>query len=209
MTTLSAQNTVYARCAGMAEISALPLPQLVSRYRMGSETLDKRVFQLSAEQVDQAFLPEAGVGRWPIRVLLGHLADAELAFVHRMRRVVGEDSPVFSVWDENSFIDNGLYRHQRIPGHPSPLCGGHVAMLHTIRMWGAEWLDTLTDAQWERKGMHPEYGAISVRDIAAMSVWHTEHHARFHNMKVERFLGPAVAMNVPKGKCGPSCGCHG
>jgi hypothetical protein len=76
---------------------------------MGSETLDKRVFQLSAEQVDQAFLPDAGVGRWPIRVLLGHLADAELAFVHRMRRVVGEDSPVFSVWDENSFIDANIY----------------------------------------------------------------------------------------------------
>ena len=30
------------------------------------------------------------VGRWPIRVLLGHLADAELVFVHRMRRAVGE-----------------------------------------------------------------------------------------------------------------------
>lgn len=209
MTTLTAQSTVYARCQGLTQIAALGVPELISRYRLGSETIDKRVFQLSPEQVDQAFLPEAGVGRWPIRVLLGHLADAELAFIHRARRVVGEDNPVFALWDENSFIDHGLYRHNRMPGHPSPMCGGHVAMLHTIRLWGAEWLDTLTDAQWARQGMHPEYGPISVRDIVAMAVWHTEHHARFLNMKVERFLGPAPTQQIPKGKCGSGCGCHG
>ncbi|QYK48466.1 MAG: DinB family protein [Phycisphaeraceae bacterium] len=208
MTTLSSEPKVYTQCPGMSQINALSVPELISRYRMGSETIDKRVFQLAPEQVDQAFLPEAGVGRWPIRVLLGHVADAELVYIHRARRVVGEDNPVFSVWDENSFIDNGLYRHQRLPGHPSPMCGGHVAMLHTIRLWGAEWLDTLADGHWMRQGMHPEYGALRVRDIVSMAVWHLEHHARFLNMKIEKFLGPSPAQQTPRGGCGSGCGCH-
>lgn len=209
MTTLTPETTVYVRCKGLHEIAALPIPEMIARYRMGSERFDKRVFQLSAEQVDQAFLPDAGVGRWPIRVLLGHIADAELAFAHRARRAVSEESPVFALWDENAFIDAGVYRHQRLPGHPSPMIGGHVAMIHTLRMWMAEWLDTLTDGHWERRGMHPEYGAISVRDIIAMSLWHLEHHARFMNMKVERFIGAAPVRQPQSGGCGPSCGCHG
>ncbi|MBL8991298.1 MAG: hypothetical protein JNJ48_06935, partial [Phycisphaerae bacterium] len=105
--------TTHARPADPAppdRVSLVPLTDaaLIARYRIGLENFDPRAVRLSDEQLDTAFLPDAGVGRWPCRVLLGHLADAELAFVHRMRRIVGEDGPVFSLWDENTFIDHGL-----------------------------------------------------------------------------------------------------
>ena len=66
---------------------SLPIKELIARYRKGVENYDRRVFWLNASDIDTAFLPDAGVGRWPIRVLLGHLADAEMLFVHRMRKV--------------------------------------------------------------------------------------------------------------------------
>lgn len=209
MTTAATARPRYADCPGLEQISSLDIPALIARYRQGVQNFDARVFHLPAEQADQAFLPDVGVGTWPVRVLLGHLADAELVWAHRARRIVAEESPVFALWDENAFIDAGLYRHQRLPGHPSPMLGGHVAVIHTLRMWTSEWLDTLTDAQWDRRGMHPDRGPIGVRDIVSLATWHLEHHARFLNLKVERFLGPAPAQSqAPKGKCGPSCGCH-
>lgn len=183
------------------QIGALGDGQLIARYRQGLQRFDSRILEMSDEQLDQAFLPDAGVGNWPVRVLVGHLADAELAFTHRMRRAVSEENPLLAVWDENAFIDAGLYA-----GGMYPL-GGYLAVIHTLRRWTAEWLATLSPEQLNRKAMHPERGPLTVRDMLVTTTWHLEHHARFLNAKVCRLLGPAPA-DEGGGGCGPSCGCH-
>jgi hypothetical protein len=185
------------------QIAALPGGELVARYRQGLQQFDPRILELSDEQLDQAFLPDAGVGQWPVRVLVGHLADAELAVTHRMRRAVSEENPLLAVWDENAFIDAGLYAGGQYP------LGGFLAVIHTIRRWTAEWVATLTPEQLERKAMHPERGPLTVRAMVVMTTWHLEHHARYLNAKVCRMLGPAPAdEGSAGGGCGPSCGCH-
>lgn len=186
--------------AELAAFLAMSPAELLSRYTIGIERFDRRVVTLNDEQLDMAFLPDANVGRWPVRVLLGHLADAELAFVFRMRLVVAEDHPVLTPWDENAFIDNGLYTAkirresaglgpaaERMPVTQS--IGGPMATIHTLRKWHAEFLRTLTDAQWERKGLHPQRGEQTVKTILGYDTWHLEHHAAFLNAKVEKFLG--------------------
>jgi DinB superfamily len=185
------------------QIGSLTFPELVARYRRGLEYFDRRVFDLSDEQADMAFLPDAGVGRWPVRVLVGHLADAELAVTHRMRRAVAEEHPVVSPWDENAFVDAGLYA-----GGQHPIAG-FVAVLHTTRRWTAEWLHTLSAEQLQRRVLHPEKGELSVQRMTAMTTWHLEHHARYLNAKICRLLGPAPAEEeADTGGCGPGCGCR-
>jgi hypothetical protein len=156
---------------------------LLSHYRIGVENFDRRVFGLTDEQLDMAWLPEAGVGRWPCRVLLGHLADAEVFFVGRMRQVVAEERPIFGVWDEEAFIDSGLYRAE---GQP---VGAFIAVIHTLRKWTAEWLATLSPEQFDRKAMHPVRGEQTTRMVLAYDAWHLEHHAWYLNAKVERLAG--------------------
>lgn len=187
----------------LGAFEALPNAELVARYRRGVENFDRRVFQLAEPQLDMAFLPEAGVGRWPVRVLLGHLTDAEIVYTHRMRRAVGEDSPLLAVWDENAFIDSGLYAGGRQAVAPGarpigaavrlPPIAGFVAMLHTTRRWTAEWLETLAEAEWKRKALHPERGEQTVRSMAVLCSWHLEHHAWYLNAKVERMCAGASA----------------
>ncbi|HYE02215.1 MAG TPA: DinB family protein [Phycisphaerales bacterium] len=181
--------------AGLEDVAALPRAGLLARYARGVENFDRRVFDLSPQQLDAAFPPEAGVGEWPVRVLLGHLADADLVFTHRLRRVVGEDNPVFSTWDENQFIEAGLYGPPRAgpAGADGFAAGGFVAVIHTLRAWTGPWLATLDDPRWDRQGLHPEYGPQSVRRIVAVTTWHLEHHARYLNLKVARLLGPVSA----------------
>jgi len=178
---------------------------LVARFALGVENFDRRVAELNDSQLDTAFLPDAGVGRWPIRVLLGHLADAELVFVHRMRRAVAEDNPLLAVFDEQAFIDAGLYGSgpdgtarpgSDAPSAPRPPIGAFIATVHTLRKWTAEWLSSLTPKHWERGALHPERGPLTVRRIAEYDVWHLEHHAWYLNRKIVRFLGerPAAAQ---------------
>jgi uncharacterized damage-inducible protein DinB len=196
------------------EIASLPISEMLSRFRRGVGNYDPRVFSLDAEQMDRAFLPDANVGRWSVRMLLGHMADAEVAYVHRMRRAIAEERPVLAVWDENAFIDSGLYQIPREvqQGDPASLIGGFVAVLHTMRMWSFQWLSGLTPDQFERVALHPERGEQRVRDILSYSIWHVEHHSRFLQMKCDRMLGPveepvAVGAGAPSGCCGGSKNC--
>lgn len=175
-----------------AAFASLSNSDLVARHRLGVECFDRRVFSLTDAQLDMAFLPDAGVGRWPCRVLLGHVADAEVENVHRMRRTVAEDQPMLAAWDENAFIDAGLYGsdHPDRPGSRHPI-GAFVAVIHTLRQWSSQWLATLPESAWVRKALHPERGEITVRFIAEYNAWHLENHAWFLNRKVARLLDRA------------------
>lgn len=175
------------------DLKALTTPELIARYRWGVENFDRRVFELADDHLDQSFLPDAGLGRWSARAVLGHLADAELAMVQRMRRTVAEDNPVLGNWDENAFIDSGLYNAG------SPPIGGFVAVIYTLRVWAGEMLSALTPEQWQRRCLHSERGPMSLHELVAFATWHLERHAWFINRKVERFLGP-----MPTGCCGGS-----
>lgn len=205
----------------VATLLTWPRPALVKRYRKGVEHFDRRLFSLTEEQMDMAFLPDAGVGTWPVRVLLGHLADAELLFIHRMRRAFAEQNPVLSVWDEQAAIDSGIYGNGAMPPASTPeaskarvhhALGGFVAVIHTLRQWGAAWLATLSDEDFAKKAMHPERGEQTIKTIAAYNTWHLEHHARFLNAKMERLLGPRPEEEMTGGCCGGGgggCGCKG
>lgn len=98
-----------------------------------------------------------------------------------MRRAVAEDFPVLALMDEDAFIDAGLY------GPKAPVAG-FIAVVHTLRMWAAQWLETLTEEQWARRAMHPERGELTVRSIVEYDTWHVEHHAAILRRKIDRLL---------------------
>ncbi len=193
----------------MREIGELDAATLCARMRMGLEHFDPRVVQLDPEQVSRAWLESAGVGAWPVRVLIGHLADAEVVMAHRIRLILAQDHPTLTLWDEHAFIDAGLYGCVE-GGNLLPPMGGDLAMIHTTRSWLCALLMQLDDAQWARQGLHPEKGPISVREIANHDCWHLEHHAWFLNAKIEKLLGPAPEPQAcDEGGCGsPGCACH-
>lgn len=186
-----------------AEFEALDREGLLQRYLRGVERFDPRIFDLDDARLDMAFLPDAGVGLWPIRVLLGHLADAELVLTFRMRRIIAEDRPVLALWDENAFVDSGIYGEVL-----RPPVAGFVATIHTLRRWTVELLCELSDEQWKRVALHPERGELTLRDIIVGTTWHLEHHNAFLQAKVDRLLGPRPAEEPGGGGCcGSSCGC--
>ena len=195
-------------------IAASPTTELVNRYRAAVGLIDRRLMEMADDDLDQAFLPDAGVGRWPIRVLMGHLADAEMVQIHRMRRAVAEPGAVLGLWDEHAFIDCDMYGKE---GQVRSPIAGFCAMVYTTRQWAGEWLATLTDEEWQREIMHPENGAMSTRDLLVYTIWHFEHHLGFLQAKVSKLMGEegyapiaGPAAHAQAGGCasGGSCGCE-
>lgn len=211
------------------DLERLATPELIARYRRGVENYDRRVFMLTESLMDTAFLPEGGVGQWPVRVLLGHIADAELVLVSRMRRVVGEDRPMLQNWDENAFIDANVYGltdgtrrgdAETERSRVSQALGGFIAVVHTLRQWHGMWLMSLPAEAFSRVGLHEQRGEQSLKRILAYATWHLEHHARFLGLKLDRLVGSeilrreepvaggaAAAGGAKKESCGPGCGC--
>jgi hypothetical protein len=161
---------------------------LLDRYSRGVERLERRLLDLTDSQLDTFFRPDAAVGRWSCRVLVGHLADAEIVNSHRMRRAVAEDNPLVAQWDENAFIDNHLYGDPERPAARIPVAG-HVALIHTTRLWTADWLRTLLPHHWSRRALHPQRGEMTVHSILATTTWHLEHHAWYLSQKLAKLLG--------------------
>ena len=159
------------------------------------------VFDLTDEQTDRTFGEDEGVGLWSVRKLLGHLADAELVFTHRIRRIIAEDGPVLALWDHEAFLDSSIYG----PELRSP-AAGFVAAIHTMRRWTAELLMSLTPEQWERTAMHPEQGEVRVLKLVEYAAWHVENHAKFLKMKLDLMLGECEEV-AAAGGCGSGCGC--
>jgi hypothetical protein len=185
---------------------------LLMRFRDGIELLDPRVFEMEEEQLDMAFLEDAGVGKWPIRVVLGHLADSELVQTWRIRRAIVEENPVPATWDEGAFVDSGIYGGETaLLGVEAirPPTGAFVAAVYTLRQWTAATLAIAPREAWDRATLHPEFGRLTVREMLAFDTWHLEHHLRFVNAKVERLLGPRPEPEAcSEGGCGkPGCAC--
>jgi hypothetical protein len=65
------------------------------------ETRDETLgyFELKDDDLDRTYAP----GKWSVRYLLHHLADAETVLYDRIRRVISEPRQVLWVFDENAF----------------------------------------------------------------------------------------------------------
>src|ERR1035441_3402148 len=85
------------------------IPALLERFRRGPELLATALAGLSGEEEDFVSAP----GKWTIRQILAHVADAELVGAHRLRQVIAEDSPLLIAFDQDAWTRNLDYaRHQ-------------------------------------------------------------------------------------------------
>ncbi|MEM9081955.1 MAG: DinB family protein [Planctomycetota bacterium] len=160
-------------------------PTLVARYRHGPNHFSNTLLNIPDDLLDTYWRPEAEVGRWSIRALLGHLADCEIVFAHRLRRIVAEDNPTVGAFDENAFIDSGLYN-----GAAHPIAG-FLAAIVTTRNWCGQWLSTLEEDAFSRTALHTETGPITFKGTLSYTTWHLEHHAYYLRLKLEKIDTPS------------------
>ena len=73
--------------------------ELLERFRRGPELVAGVMTGAAAEEVDYLSAP----GKWTIRQILAHLADAETVGAFRLRAVIAEDNPTLSAFDQDAW----------------------------------------------------------------------------------------------------------
>jgi hypothetical protein len=123
-----------------------------------------RYFDLSGQQLDRTY----GPGKWPVRFILHHLADAETVLFDRIRRVLSEPRQVLWAFDQDAW-SKGL-DYSRLPLDLSRRIYEAVraGIIYQARMH--------YDTDGHREFVHSETGVRTLKAEFDKVASHNEHH---------------------------------
>jgi hypothetical protein len=142
------------------------LVETLERFRRGPELLAVVLTGVYGEETDFRLSP----GKWSIRQIVAHLADAEMVGAHRFRQVIAEDDPKILAFDQEAWARNLDY------GRRQPKTA--LESFRRVRAENYELLKELPEAAFERKGVHSERGPLTLRQLLEGFADHAESHAR-------------------------------
>jgi len=142
------------------------LTETLERFRRGPELLAVMLTGVYGDEIDFTTAP----GKWSIRQLTAHLADAELVAAQRFRSVIAEDQPKLMAFDQEAWARNLDYA-RRLPKQS-------LETFRRLRAENYELLKALPESAFERTGMHSQRGAESLSQMLTTFADHAENHAR-------------------------------
>lgn len=155
----------------MPDVSAL-----IDAYIAGPDALRRAVAGMSREQLTARPVP----GTWSTLEVVGHLADSEQAWCHRIKRVIAEDRPLLIGYDETRLAAALDYQGEDVEAQ--------LALIEAMRRQLARILRGLPVAAWARVGVHNERGLVGLEEMVRIEAEHIAHHLRFIHEK-RRALG--------------------
>jgi hypothetical protein len=141
------------------------IPALLERFRRGPELLAVVLTGVFGEEEDFG-LP----GKWTIRQMVAHLADAELVGAHRFRQVIAEDAPTLIAFDQDAWTRNLDYAHRK----PKQ----SLETFRRIRGENYDLLKSLPPEAFDRTGNHSQNGRMTLAQMLEGYAQHAESHAR-------------------------------
>lgn len=125
-----------------------------------------KYYDLNAEQLERTYAP----GKWRVRFILHHLADAETVLYDRIRRIISEPRQVLWAFDESAWA-NAL-NYSRLPLELSR------QMFEAVRTRLIYHAGLHYEADGHREFIHSETGIRTLKDEFDKVAAHNEHHLR-------------------------------
>ena len=145
--------------------------ELVEQYEKGASKLALALRGLTREDMLCAPPADAGVGKWSIQQVAMHLADSELVFADRMKRVIAEDNPTLVGFDENKWAAHLHYEDQD--------ANEAAQLVESARRMMANVLRKLPEGAFARRGTHTQAGPQTLAQLVQKAVNHLDHHVKF------------------------------
>jgi hypothetical protein len=116
-------------------------------------------------------------GKWSIREVIGHMADAERIFAYRALRIARADTTPLAGFDENTYVPAGEFGLREYESLVEEWLNVRRATLSLFR--------SLTPEQSRRRGTASGH-EVSVRALGYIMAGHVEHHG---SILRQRYLG--------------------
>src|SRR5713226_2242916 len=141
--------------------------QLIDAYLVGPQTLRQAVAGMSREQL----VSRPVAGKWSTLEVVCHLFDSDQAWIHRMKRVIAENRPLFIGYDESRFAAALAYQERDLEEE--------LTIFELSRRQMARILRTVPAEAWARDGVHNERGLLTLEQHLQLEVEHVPHHVKF------------------------------
>lgn len=135
----------------------------IERLRSFPDELESLVTPLSDADLDRH-----APGEWSTRQIVHHLADSHMSANFRFRKPLSEPNPApLPVYDQEAWAEMA---DSRLPIAPSLL------ILRGLHARYVALLESLTEAQWMQTGSHPDWGIVTVENVAYRYAAHCDVH---------------------------------
>lgn len=129
------------------------------------QSLERSVLNLDEFQLNTSYRE----GGWSIRQIVHHLADSHMNAFIRCKLALTEDKPVIKPYDQDAWAE--MKDANDLPINIS------ITLLHALHLRWHELFSNLTETEWNRSIMHPEYNVeMSLWFILGKYAWHSKHH---------------------------------
>ena len=140
---------------------------IIDNYLDGSGILRKAVAGMTPEQLVARPIP----GKWSTLEVICHLADFEIVYADRIKRVIAENEPTLFGGDPDGFAARLAY-HQRDAEE-------ELQVIESIRKQVARILQSLMPVDFQRRGIHSESGPLTLETLVQRITGHIPHHVQF------------------------------
>jgi DinB superfamily len=156
----------------MADISTL-----IETYSGGAKLLSDAIRSTANGDLDTRPIE----GKWSVREVVCHLADSEIIYADRMKRVLAEDNPTFFEADPNLF-GPALF----CPRRP---VDKELDVIKAIRAHMLPILQSCDADDFQRTGVHSLDGPMTLRTLLERITAHIPHHVAFIEDKRKAMAG--------------------
>lgn len=120
------------------------------------------------EGLEAGLLNRPGREGWSVRDVVVHLADAELVGALRFRMILAGEKPALPVYDPDTW-KRRLHYLWRSPE-------ASLSLFQQTRFASAEMLRQCSASDWERVGVHPERGEVTLGELLTQYAGHASEH---------------------------------
>ncbi|MCU0497862.1 MAG: DinB family protein [Anaerolineae bacterium] len=106
-------------------------------------------------------------GEWSVLQIIHHVADSHINAMLRFKKPLTEDRPNLPNYDQDAFALLGDY--------DAPI-SWTLQILEGIHARLVRLLESLSEEQWQRTGLHPSWGEVTVEELAQRYADHGDNH---------------------------------
>ena len=150
---------------------------LIDDYLSGPALLRQAVAGMTSEQLAARPIP----GKWSTLEVICHLADFEIVYADRIKRVIAENEPTLFGGDPDGFAARLAY--------PQRNADEELLLIETIRKQVTRILRTVNPGDFQRRGIHSESGPLTLETLVQRITGHIPHHVQFIEEKRKVLTG--------------------
>jgi hypothetical protein len=145
-------------------LSAEQRHERIEKIRRFPEQLERAVEGLTEEQLTTPYL----AGEWSVAQNVHHLADSHLNAYVRSKLILTEDHPLLKPYNQDDWA--------AMPDGATAALEASLLILKGLHLRWTSLLEGVKESDWQRVGIHPERGEVTLERILEIYSGHGESH---------------------------------